>query len=553
MKEIKVCTNIPFLARCSSSLKPKRNDTCTCGSNKKFKHCCIELHNERMRWDALEDSLREKVDEYWKEFYHDRYVDQALSIYSKDVFCEMSHVSDRRLFFDWFIHDYVIPDKKDTIIRLFIKEFENELLGEMERNTAMAWSESQLRFYEILEVKRGTGYEVKDIFNDAGNNNQFFVFDKSSSEKVNKYDIQYMRVYPVGSIKTITGVGILMPRRYLAHIKEYVLHNFKLFNKKGGELTERKIMDDNITASESHDDIYYDYFKNESLSILEYLDSLKLNPTVTTSQGDIMVLARSRYIIKNKRRLFSLLDSSRQFVRLENEGKHSIRYDWVEKMNKKDLVGTMNDSTGLDEHLSLNTILWMPSPESEENKYYHRNYVSTTHNKRNDNDVNKEVFTAYRVLGNLSITGSNFMVECLSDKLLENCNNVIRLLADKYLLYLGDSYTELSCSKKNIEHDMKRETMQNDKDGNVHDNIELEIPPTLKRQIKDYFQSYYEDWINMSIPARGGQTPVEVARTDTGKNLLRELLKEIENEVARDDKNGPLSFPVDNIRKKLCL
>ena len=107
-----------------------------------------------MRWDALEDSLREKVDEYWKEFYHDRYVNQALSIYSKDVFCEMSHVSDRRLFFDWFIHDYVIPDKKDTIIRLFIKEFENELLGEMERNTAMAWSESQLRFYEILEVKR---------------------------------------------------------------------------------------------------------------------------------------------------------------------------------------------------------------------------------------------------------------------------------------------------------------------------------------------------------------------------------------------------------------
>ena len=57
----------------------------------------------------------------------------------------------------------------------------------------------------------------------------------------------------------------------------------------------------------------------------------------------------------------------------------------------------------------------------------------------------------------------------------------------------------------------------------------------------------------MSIPALGGQTPVEVARTDTGKNLLRELLKEIENEVARDDKNGPLSFPVDNIRKKLMF
>jgi len=59
----------------------------------------------------------------------------------------------------------------------------------MERNTAIAGSKSELRFYEILEVKRGTGYKVKDIFNDAGNNNQFFVFDRSSSELANKYDI----------------------------------------------------------------------------------------------------------------------------------------------------------------------------------------------------------------------------------------------------------------------------------------------------------------------------------------------------------------------------
>ncbi|MGA9318458.1 MAG: SEC-C metal-binding domain-containing protein [Nitrososphaeraceae archaeon] len=397
-------------------MRPNRNDICPCGSNKKFKDCCIELHNERMRWGALEVDLREKVDEYWKEFYHDRYVDQALDIYSKDVSCDMSDVFDRRLFFDWFIHDYVIPDKKDTIIRLFIKECENEL-DDIERNTAIAWSKSELRFYEILEVKRGTGYEVKDILNEARSNNQFFVFDKSSSEKANKYDIQYMRVYPVGSINRITGVGILMPRRYLPYIKDYVLHNSKLFNKKGGELTESKIIDDSITACESHDDIYYDYFKKESLSILKYLESLKLNPTVTTSQGDTIVLARSRYIVKNKRRLISLLNSSKQFVRLENEGKRSIRYDWVEKINKKDLIGTMSDSAGL-EHLSLNTILWMPSPDSEEDKDYDRNYISTT----NNTDVNKEVYIPYRVLGNLSITGRNLQVECLSDKLLENCN-----------------------------------------------------------------------------------------------------------------------------------
>ncbi|MGA9842217.1 MAG: hypothetical protein WBP64_06375 [Nitrososphaeraceae archaeon] len=222
-------------------------------------------------------------------------------------------------------------------------------------------------------------------------------------------------------------------------------------------------------------------------------------------------------------------------------------------MNKKDLVGTVTDSTGLDEHLSLNTILLMPSPDSEEDKDNGENYISTTNNKRNDIDVNKEVFTTYRVLGNLSITGSNLIVECLSDRLLENCNKVIRLLADEYLLYLDDSYTEISCSKKDIEDDMKCETLQDDKDSYIDDSIELEIPPTVKRQIKDYFQSYYEDWININIPTLGDQTPLEVARTDSGKDLLRELLKEIENEVVRSDKNGPPPFPVDEIKKLLRL
>ncbi|HYA83419.1 MAG TPA: SEC-C metal-binding domain-containing protein [Candidatus Bathyarchaeia archaeon] len=31
-------------------MKSHRNGPCPCGSNKKFKHCCIGLHNERTRY-----------------------------------------------------------------------------------------------------------------------------------------------------------------------------------------------------------------------------------------------------------------------------------------------------------------------------------------------------------------------------------------------------------------------------------------------------------------------------------------------------------------------
>ena len=137
-----------------NGMKPDRNGPCPCGSNKKFKHCCIGLHSERIRWDGLEDSLRNKIDEYWKEFYYDKYMDGAMNLYGEKDIESCEDISRRRLFFDWFIHDYIIPDKRDTVIRLFLSEYEDRFVDELERNTAIAWSNSVFRFFEILDIKK---------------------------------------------------------------------------------------------------------------------------------------------------------------------------------------------------------------------------------------------------------------------------------------------------------------------------------------------------------------------------------------------------------------
>ena len=172
-------------------MKSHTNGHCPCGSNKKFKHCCIGLHNERTRWDGLEDSLRNKIDEYWKEFYYDNYIDGAANIYGDKDIESCEDVAKRRLFFDRFIHDYIIPDKRATVIRLFLREYENRLVDELERNTATAWSNSVFRFFEILDIKRGVGYKVRDIFNQ---DNELFIYDKSLSETVRKVKyVQYVR------------------------------------------------------------------------------------------------------------------------------------------------------------------------------------------------------------------------------------------------------------------------------------------------------------------------------------------------------------------------
>ena len=420
-------------------MKPDRNGPCPCGSDKKFKHCCIGLHNERMRWDGLEDSLRNKIDEYWKEFYYDKYIDDAMDIYGNEDIESCGDISERRLFFDWFIHDYIILDKGDTVVRLFLREYEDKFVDELERSTAIAWSNSVFRFFEILDIKRGVGYKVRDVFNEG---NELFIYDKSSSETVKKYDIQYLRPYPIGNITRIAGGGILLSRSHLPHIKDYVLNSLQKLTKQ--HLNEINSMGEQYSHIANNFD---NYLRNESLSIIKYLESLTLTHTLTTSQGDIVVLSKSSFVIKNKRRLVSLLDSSKDFTKLEGQGR-VIRYDWVEPLfrdqfqknndkeyqyqEEKDLP-TLPES---DQHLALNTILWVPQNDEVEDSL-------KTKNSTRNNNTKKETYTLYRVLGNLSISGKNLIIDCLSDRLLKNCNEIIRSLAGKYLTYIGDTYKEL--------------------------------------------------------------------------------------------------------------
>lgn len=98
---------------------------------------------------------------------------------------------------------------------------------------------------------------------------------------------------------------------------------------------------ENKTNIEQENRYLNDYFRKESVSIMKYLGSLDLNPTITTAQGDLLVLSRSYFLIKNKRNFLSILDSSKDFIELENEG-NEIRYDWVEEL-EKDGISFLNN------------------------------------------------------------------------------------------------------------------------------------------------------------------------------------------------------------------
>jgi hypothetical protein len=531
-------------------LKYDRNSPCPCGSKKKYKHCCLSLDQERATRDELEDKLRGQINEYCNEFFDK---EGAMIGYGKDV-NNQSDLGDRRLFYDWYIHDYIVPKKNDTIIKLYVKEYGNNL-AELEKETLKAWSDSVMKFLEILDIRRGVGYKVKDIFNQA---NELFVYDTSSSQSLNKYDILYSRPYHIGNITRLGGAGIVVSRRFLPHIKKYVLHNFK----SSGEFPQ---------LSNTGNIAFDRYLRNESLSIRHYLESLKeSSPTVMTPEGDISVFSNSEFVIKDRRSVLLALNSSKEFVRLQNEGK-TTRYDWIEELenNKfghenghQDSNASMAESRkernymSESEQLTFRTILWLP-PNEEKDTSLHSNITGKDKNEK------EEQYMQYRVLGNLSITGKTLIVECLSDRLLKKCNDtILRVVGGKHLIHLGDSYSELMPSNAayrqnySIEYEKHDPGLSEEKENEEYNDdlvFEDELPDEVKQQINNYFKEYYENWLYMKIPALDNMTPVEAAKTDKGRSMLIELLKDIENTDARNSKQDLPCFPVAKMKKKLGL
>ena len=194
------------------------------------------------------------------------------------------------------------------------------------------------------------------------------------------------------------------------------------------------------------------------------------------------------------------------------------------------------------QHLALSTILWIPQNDEVED--------SLTTKTNNNENVSEGTYIPYRVLGNLSISGKNLTIDCLSDTLLENCNKIIQTLAGKYLTYVGDTCKELPYFNTQTENEYDESDYQLD---SQDEELESEVPYTVKQQIDNYFQNFYEDWVTMKIPSLGNLTPVEASKTEKGRDMLREVLRQIENELARHNEKDVYPFPIEKIKRRLGL
>lgn len=80
---------------------------------------------------------------------------------------------------------------------------------------------------------------------------------------------------------------------------------------------------------------------------------------------------------------------------------------------------------------------------------------------------------------------------------------------------------------------------------------ELEQLPEVQAYLAKHRESHWREWLDMALPALGGQTPREAARTPAGRERLEALLLSFESDATQDA--NPLAPDVPTLRRALGM
>jgi hypothetical protein len=149
------------------------------------------------------------------------------------------------------------------------------------------------------------------------------------------------------------------------------------------------------------------------------------------------------------------------------------------------------------------------------------------------------------VMGNVRVGAAALELECNSKERLERGKLLLSDIAGQSLRHLRDEFT--------TQKELKKRAMSGPP-GPRRDEGPNEIPKELQHElIGRYLEDHYGKWPDIALPALGGKTPREAARTPKGRTQLIALLKDIENGEDRKRRDGEPFYDVSRLRAELGL
>ena len=523
--------------------KPRRNDSCLCGSGKKYKNCCL--------------SKTETVN--LSNYRYDRYLEirhsATIKIFDLGIEKLKLEAPESAL----YLLDFLLfqPDKKDKIRNE--QEFDDFL------------KETSLLFYThgypIFEMDFDDDNYKKDIETDE------FGFDFINTEDV--YD-NYLWKY---CLKNYPDRFTDEEKMFLESLNQTVNGFFKVLSIDD-KSSKGNFSTGNYPVVEVEDIFTKKHYRiidkqlSEGVVKHDIVSGLLAPYEMDTERNSarlsgLYVMEGSPPILYPPLDELLILDMTKEYCRIYRK-EYKILFD-----KKVDYSRTLKDFPVIIYLVSVHYfyhIISKPLPkivnyDKEEMimststyKVIDREEVKMKLIKLSDirivEETKKQTVFSWSnekktILGTIFLKEKSLTFETNSIERLERFKKKIQKLPLEFqktdYTYINDLLSQPSKNKIKTAEEKKAEKKE-----------KLEIPEAeLEKFALKWWKDYYNDWVNIKIPAIGNITPLEAIKTKEGRKKVEELINDYENKYLHDsirEDNGiniQKYFNPDELRKRL--
>ena len=464
-----------------------RNDPCPCGSDKKYKQCCLnQLTTITHDIDPLWRQLRSAIEPVFTELtkFVSTYAKNADSLIKAawEAFIPTQVKSSNTcpdgphlpVFMSWLYYHWN-PQKKQNVLADSISQqaLAHAYLKKKHYalpNLAIRYIEqcliSPFSFVEVISVKPGQGVLIRDIFTGQ----IIDIIERIGSEHLQPDDILFTKIIRIDHLHVFEA---LAPISFPPSEKAPILALRQLMQAKHPSLSSEHLKD----------------YEREMLDIYYFTTERLFNPVMPklkNTDGDDILFHTLVYDIDSAEETFDALKhlciSANEQELLEDAlfdetGKLSeIEFPWQKKGNKKNKAWT-------------NTIL-----------------------------------------GHIKLTPDTLTIEVNSAQRAKKWQTLIKQLLNEKARYKTNTIKSPGtllekAQEKNTADEVVLKRKQAIDEFNAR--------PEVQAQIIEHLREHYRTWLQQKIPALDNKTPLQAVKTKDGKEMVEALLVGIERSIKR--------------------
>lgn len=473
----------------------KRNDLCSCGSNKKFKHCCLKKTEEEKSKYLTMDR-----DSDWKNL---RIAEDEIYSHLKDFLLEkIQDEKELAVFFDFSSHEFIFSYENATSKDDDYRDiYEYWLFFDYKIDLESYLFPQKKKKIKEITIAEACLNEKPQIFTE---------FQKKMIQTIINSPYSFHLIENVVDNRRIFLTDILFQKQM--EIKE---SKGTLYLKKGLIICAKVITIDNQSIFFG---IYPRVIPNNFYpEIVEFRNDFKTKKAKKNLQDEFIL--RDLY--------FSFIEEANiplTFVNSDNEpiSLHDISYDLkcccLEAFNK---LSSLNPNDEID-------LL----KEGE----YEKNRLTKIQFSWIKKDGSKKVNNNH--LGEISISKNKLNIFVNSDNRADIIKEEISKGLGSDAILKEDKITDPASIKEQEEEPKK-----------------TPITPEIKNLFKTMQSEYYKEWLDQKLPYLGNITPRQAAKNNEGKEKLKALLLEFEqtNDYHKENDDHHMVIDIASIKSELKL